>query len=285
MHDPSTNGLRPVPIPSVSAPTAARWVPRRAVLVVGTRQGEILRLDPALASCTTVAASLGEVAALDVDGTRYVAASRDGRLVVGTLAGAERLRLDHPFRGAMQVLLAEQHTLLVGDLLDSRVLLVVSLAEQAIVGRVRLPPHVVPSLAPDGRPLLCRSTRSGLSVIHLGRGHHFPTDEESTTHHLRVFGRYVVGFDPSTLIVWSQDGAVRRTIRWLEVAAAGVSADGRTVAVGTTRGAVARVDLPATGLRPNPVRVFREPVTTVAVADVGRWLAAGAEDLRIWSWE
>ena len=38
-------------------------------------------------------------------------------------------------------------------------------------------------------------------------------------------------------------------------------------------------------IKPDLVRAFESPVTSIAFSQRGRWLATGAEGLRIWTWE
>jgi hypothetical protein len=255
-------------------------MPGGEALIVGTGRGQILRLDPSRAACATVDAGLGEIAALDVhpDGQRYVAASTDGRRVIGTLAGEVVHRCHHPLSGGMQALLTRDHALLA----DSRTLLVLDLESGAVTRQV-LPERVVLSLAPDGAPMLCRSTSSGPRVIPLG--HPFPEGEEPTGHRLRASGRYVLGFDAASVWLWGEDGTPR-SMRLPDVTAGDVSRDGRSLGLGTKNGAVALVSVDQIGLRRRPamVRAFSDPVTTVAFAEHGRVLATGAETLRFWSW-
>ena len=47
----------------------------------------------------------------------------------------------------------------------------------------------------------------------------------------------------------------------------------------------ARMDRIEKRVKPDLVRAFNGPVTSVAFSERGRWLATGAEALRIWSWE
>ena len=287
--------LRPPWTTPVRFPTALRWVPGRFLpsspqeLTVGTRDGELFRLDPATSTCTLVAADPGEIAALDVhpDGTRYATASRDGRLVTGALAGGPVHAASHPFLDRMQLLLAEEHLLVVGELFDSRAVFVFAFATGEVRARIRVPAGVMVSLAADGRPYLCRSTAAGLDILPFAPGWRFPSRDVSSAHRLCVSGGFVLGFERGTVCLWDREGGVPRTLRLPEVVAGDVSADGRWLALGTERGAVTlfRVAQLSMRIRPALVRAFRDPVTTVALSPRGRWLATGAESLKIWPWE
>jgi hypothetical protein len=286
LHERS--GLEAVLRPPVKNPTALRWVPAREELIVGTRDGEIVSVDPVLGT-RTIAEGLGEVAALDVhaDRTRYFVISRDGRFFGGELKGTRTFEGRHGFAGGMEVLLADKHALVVGDEPDARLLLIVSLDDGTVTGRVRLPPRVCQSLSPEGKPLLCRSTEGGLVVIPLQKGSSFPRELESTAHRLRPAHHFILGFTPTGICMWGQEGGVPRSMRLPDLTAGDISKNGRFLGLGTRSGAVAlsHVEKLEKRVRPDLVRAFNSPVTSVAFSERGTWLATGAEGLRIWSWE
>ncbi len=286
LHERS--GLEAVLRPPVKNPTALRWVPRKEELVVATRDGALFSVDPVLGT-RTVLEGLGEVAALDVhqDRQRFVTLNRDGRFHVGTLRGELQHEGRHPFVGGIDVIVAEKHIILVGDEPEHRSMLLVNLETLEPTGRVRLPPRVVPTLSAEGKPLLCRSTDAGLFVIPLGKGHAFPKDLESTAHRLEPSSSFVLGYTATGICVWGQEGGVPRSMRLPELTAGDISASGEYLGLGTRNGAVAlaRMDRIEKRVRPDLVRAFNGPVTSVAFSERGRWLATGAEALRIWSWE
>jgi hypothetical protein len=286
LHERS--GLEAVLRPPVKNPTALRWVPRKEELVVGTREGQLLSVDPVLGT-RTVVENLGEIAALGLhtDRQRWVVVSRDGSFSVGTLRGEVQFRGKHPFVGGMDVVVAEKHALLVGDEPDARTLLIIALDTGAPTGRARLPARVSPTLSPDGLPLLCRSTDAGLLVLPLGKGQQFPKDLESTAHRLQPSHQFIVGYTSTGICVWGQEGGQPRSMRLPDLTAGDISHDGQYLGLGTRNGAVAlaRMDRIEKRVRPDLVRAFKGPVTSVAFSERGKWLATGAEALRIWSWE
>jgi hypothetical protein len=232
---------------------------------------------------------LGETAVIDVhqDRQRFMAISREGSWIIGTLKGERMFQGQHKFAGSMDGILAEKHALLVGDEPDGRFLLVVSLEDGRVTGRVRLPQRVAPTLSAEGKPLLCRSTDAGLIVIPLGKGHAFPKDLESTAHRLEPSHQFVLGFTATGICVWGQEGGGSRSMRLPDLTAGDISHDGQYLGLGARNGAVAlaRMDRIEKRVKPDLVRAFNGPVTSVAFSERGKWLATGAEALRIWSWE
>ena len=286
LHERS--GLEPVLRPPVADPTAMRWIPRKEELLVATREGELIRVDPVLGT-RTIAKDLGETAVLAIhpDRERYLAVSRTGDWRIGAMKGGVLLDGEHSFVGAMGGFMADRHAVMVGDEHGSRVLKIISLLDGSLTGRVKLPARVTATLSPEGRPLLARSTAAGLQVIPLGREHRFPDHLESTAHRLQPTGQFVLGFTTTGICVWGQEGGVPRSMRLPDLTAGDISADGKYLGLGTRNGAVAlaRMDRIEKRIRPDLVRAFSGPVTTVAFSEKGRWLATGAEGLRIWSWE
>ncbi|MEN0065615.1 MAG: WD40 repeat domain-containing protein [Myxococcota bacterium] len=286
LHERS--GLEAVLRPPVKQPTALRWVPRREELLAATQEGELISVDPVLGT-RVVTDGLGETAVLDVhaDQKRYLAVCRNGTWRVGTLNGQTLLNGEHAFVGGMGGFLADRYAVIVGDEHGVRVMRIIALSDGSTTGHVRLPPKVVGTVSIEGRPLLARSTAAGLKVIPLGKDHSFPADLDSTAHRLRPSGQYVLGFTSTGVCVWGQEGGVPRSMRLPDLTAGDISKDGQYLGLGTKNGAVAlaRMDRMEKRIRPDLVRAFTDPVTSVSFSTKGRWLATGAEGLRIWSWE
>jgi hypothetical protein len=159
--------------------------------------------------------------------------------------------------------------------------------EGVVCGKVRLPEGVAATGSADsGQVLLARSGVTGLAVVALAKGVRFPK-EEATGHRLRLSGKYILGFTPNGLAVWTHQGGAPETMRLPELSAGAVSADGRYLGLGTRSGAVAlaRFDQKDRRVNPDLVRAFSQPVVGVAFATRGRWLATAAESVLLWSWE
>jgi len=286
LHEKS--GLEAVLRPPVKNPTALCWVPKREELVVATRDGQLITVDPVLGT-RVITEELGETAVLQIhsDRKRWLAMSRQGRFRVGTLKGEMLFEGRHEFMGGMDGFFADKHVVMVGDTVNGRALLILDADTGATKGNARLPPRVVPTLNPKGRPLLCKSTPAGLEVIPLGGKHRFKAGMDSTAHRLKPSGPHILGFTSTGICVWGQEGGVPRSMRLPDLTAGDLSADGQYLGLGTRNGAVAlaRMDRIDKRVRPDLVRAFNGPVTSVAFSTRGRWLATGAEGLRIWSWE
>lgn len=288
LHERS--GLEAVLRPPVRHPTALCWVPRREELLAATREGELVSVDPVLGT-RVVADGIGETAVLDVhkDREHYLTMSRDGRWRVGTVKGEVVYEGKHGFMGNMQGFFASSYVVMLGDTGQgggSGRQMVIYTQQGERKGRVALPEKVVSAVNPESKLLLCRSTPAGLKVIPFPKGR-FPKDLPSTVHRLRVSGEWILGFTITGIVMWSQEGGQPQSMRLPDLTAGDISADGTYLGLGTRNGAVAlaRMDRIDRRIRPDLVRAFNGPVTSVAFSSRGRWLATGAEGLRIWSWE
>ncbi len=288
LHERS--GLEAVLRPPVKQPTALAWVPKREVLIVATREGSLVSVDPVLGT-SVIAEELGEagVLALHEDRKRFFIMNRQGGWVLGTLDGEITLRGRHGFLGSMHGFFAGDYLVMLGDEGDGRRTLSIYKGERR-TAHLKLPPRVSATLSEKGSLLLLRSTYAGLEVLPLGalkKGRTFKKGMESTMHRLRPSGLYILGFTSTGIAIWSQKGGQPRSMRLPDLTAGDISKDGEYLGLGTRNGAVAlsRITSLEKRIRPDLVRAFNSPVTSIAFSQRGRWLATGAEGLRIWSWE
>lgn len=285
LHERS--GLEAVLQPPVKNPTALAWVPKREELVVSTRDGQLISVDPVLGT-RVIAEDVGECAVLSLheDRTRYLVVNRQSGWQVGTLKGETLMKGKHNYLGAMSGFFAGDHVVMTGDSGDGRRTLTVYKGERR-TAQVKLPKRVSATLSAEGKLLLCRSTEAGLEVIRLGKGNSFAKGMESTVHRLRPSGPHILGFTTTGICLWGQGGGQPRSMRLPDLTAGDINHTGDYLGLGTRNGAVAlaRIDNLEKRIRPDLVRAFNSSVTSVAFSTRGRWLATGAEGLRIWSWE
>lgn len=285
LHERS--GLDPVLRPPVKYPTALAWVPKREELIVTTRDGQLVSVDPVLGT-KVILEDIGETAvlALHDDRKRFLTMNREGRVIVGTLRGEILVDTRHGYLGAMSGFFAGEYVVLIGDEGDGKRTLSVYKGD-ARTSHVRLPPRVIATLSDDGKLLLGRSTDRGLEVIPLAKGHAFERGLESTVHRLRATGPHILGFTTTGICLWNQQGGQPKSMRLPDLTAGDLSANGEYLGLGTRSGNVAlsRIANLEKRVRPDLMKAFNSAVTSVAFSQRGRWLATGAEGLRIWSWE
>ena len=288
LHERS--GLEAVLRPPVKSPTALAWVPRKEELVVTTKEGELISVDPVLGT-RVIAEGIGESAVLSLhdDRKRYLVMSRSRRWQVGTLKGDVIATGKHEFLGNMAGFFADDYAVMLGDRGDGRRAMQIFKGEKRVTN-LPLPPRVSATLSDKGALLLCRSTHAGLEVLpmnHIRKGKRFQKGLEATIHRLRPSGPHILGFTTTGICLWGQQGGQPRSMRLPDLTAGDISRNGEYLGLGTRNGAVAlaRIGNLEKRIRPDLVRAFNSPVTSVAFSQRGRWLATGAEGLRIWSWE
>lgn len=285
LHERS--GLEAVLRPPVKYPTALAWVPKREELVVTTREGQIVSVDPVLGT-RVIADNVGESAVLSLheDRKRFLVMTRQGKWMTGTLKGEIQVTGKHGYLGGMSGFFAGEYIVMIGDEGDGKRSLAIYKGEKRVT-YVKLPSRVCATLSEKGSLILCRSTQAGLEVIPMKKGRSFTKGMESTIHKLRPSGPHILGFTSTGIVLWGQQGGQPRSMRLPDLTAGDISRNGEYLGLGTRNGAVAlaRISSLEKRIRPDLVRAFNSPVTSVAFSQRGRWLATGAEGLRIWSWE
>lgn len=288
LHERS--GLEAVLRPPVKQPTALQWIPKREVLVVATREGELVSVDPVLGT-RVITDQVGEagVLALHEDRKRFLTMNRQGGWILGTLDGEILVSAKHSYLGGMMGFFAGDYVVMLGDEGDGKRTLSIFKGERRSA-HIKLPARVSATVSEKGSLLLLRSTHAGLEVLPIGdlkKGKSFLKGMESTMHRLRPSGPYILGYTSTGIAIWGREGGQPRSMRLPDLTAGDISYKGEYLGLGTRNGAVAlsRIDSLEKRIHPDLVRAFNSPVTSVAFSQRGRWLATGAEGLRIWSWE
>jgi hypothetical protein len=276
-------GLQAVLRPFVPQPSAIAWIPGREQLLVGCRDGQLHHVDPALGT-SLVEAGLGDVAALAIhpDRERYLVINRDGHWVISKM-GDRLAEGKHKFAGNIDCLWLGEYAVIVGDTGNGRLVSIVHDREEKAV--LPVPDRAAPIR--DGDKLaVARSVTTGLEITRLSRGAKF--DGEATAHRLRIATGPVLGITSMGVAVWARKtGPALHSLRFPEVTAGDSAPTRPLVALGTRAGGVSLIQLDRRDpqARPQIVKAYDSPVTAVAFADRGRWLATAAESLQLWSWE
>jgi hypothetical protein len=276
-------GLQAVLRPFVPQPCALAWLPGREELLVGTREGQIHHVDPALGT-RLVESGLGEIAVLSLhpDRKRYLVVNRDGEWIT-SLFGGTVARGRHPFAGNLDGLWVGEYAVIAGDTVEGRELIILGDGQER--ARIPIPSRAVPLR--DGDKLsIVRSVATGLEVTRVSRN--VKLDGEATAHRLRVGSGQILGITPIGVAVWDRKGGpALQSLRFPDVSAGDSAATGNIVGLGTRAGGVSVVHLDRRDpqQRPQMIKAFEGPVVALAFADRGRWLATAAESLQLWTWE
>lgn len=276
------SGLSLVVRPPVRGAAELSWT-GDGWLVVATRVGQLLLAHPVLG---TRLLSDREVPVLGL-GTwedRVVTFTQDGAWRLLDTQGRELHSGTHPFVDRVQVQFHEQRVVVTGATSRDRQTLFYEDGRK--VFRVRLPPRAVAFVDTQGKVGLAQATQSGLEVVRMQPGARFSSDP-LLPHDLEVAGDHVVGVTGRGACVWSVTTQDVIQVPLDGTTAAALSADARWLGLGTFSGGVALVDLtaPRTDAPPPLVQASEQPITDVAFAPRGRWMASAADDLILWTWD
>ncbi|MCA9571148.1 MAG: hypothetical protein KC656_25085, partial [Myxococcales bacterium] len=212
--------------PPVKQPTALAWVPKREVLIVATRDGELVSVDPVLGT-RVITESIGEagVLALHEDRKRYLTMNRQGGWTVGTLDGETLINARHTYLGGMDGFFAGEYVVMLGDEGDGKRTLSI-FKEDRRTAHLKLPSRVSATVSANGGLLLLRSTHAGLEVLPLGalkKGRSFQKGMESTMHRLRPSGPHILGFTSTGIAIWNEKGGQPKSMRLPDLTAGDIS--------------------------------------------------------------
>lgn len=273
--------LEAVLTPPVPEPRAMAW--RGEELLVLDAAGVLHHVEPSFGSRRgpTLAREATRIAASPAGADEVAVLDRDGVLGVYTVDGAPRWRRPTGVLGAAQLVFEPDHIVVVGDTAELRRVWVFT-RDGATVARARVPARTLAVPRAGGLPDLVRSLPDGLRAqpfgAPLGSG-------RATEHHLLLSSGQVIGVASGGVTLWRGPSAVAVTVKLYDVVNAALSPDGDTVALATREGGVA-VTVARPGVpRVNPGRVSGHdaPITGLAFAPRGPWLASLAERVWIWS--
>lgn len=273
-------GLEALVKPPVGRPVALAWT-GKGDLLAASADGTIDRVHPALGT-SRVLSDLGPLAGLGVDGDRFVVVERTGRWSAHDARGQRLVEGQHPFEGSVQVAFRGDRVVLTGLTKGEKQALFFENGRKVL--RVQLPARGVAFVTERGLGL-AQSTPTGLEVVWLEEGGRFQ-GREATGHQLVAHGDRIVGLHGGGVRVWRLDTPVGVDVPVPGTTSAALTHEGGVLAVGTSEGAIALVDLgdPAAIAQPTLLEATDTPVRALAFSRKGRFLASGADQLVLWTW-
>jgi WD40 repeat protein len=280
-------GLEAVVSPPIDAVQALCWMPGTTELLVATRTGMLVQVEPVMGT-RTVATGLGEPGALAVspDGLRLAVLVRGRGVEVRDVAdGALVWTWSEPLLTRLTVGFCTEGLLVSGEGLDGRVAVVLDHSGRPIF-REALGPASAVGVTPKGRLVLAQVTHEGPELIVLGRN---KLTNNPTTSHRLAFSRagLLYGIAEGGVTVWPNRERNPITIRCFGVTCADLSQDGTRLLMGTRTGGVALAGIlaeaPHRG-QPGQTGGHDQPVNDVAFCDKGRWAASAGARCWLWTW-
>ncbi len=276
--------------PPVPDPRAMAWSGEE--LLVADREGQIHLVEPSFGARRLFMAARDPVriaiSPLGAAGRRVAVVDHLGRLRVYELDGRLVWEQSTGLLAGVQILFTPPGVVVVGDAPETRRIWLFS-PDGTVVGRARLPARTI--ALPRGKDLfLVRSLAAGLQVRPFGEQ---LGSEPATEHHLMTSGGFVYGVASGGVTLWrsvatdaSAKGGEAVTVKLYDVANAALTVDGETLALATRSGTVsvtvARPGVPRASA--GKVGGHEAPITGLAFAPKGRWLASLAEKVWIWSY-
>lgn len=274
-------GLSVVVRPPVHSPSAMAWTDDGR-LVVSTRTGHLLFVHPAMGTRPLDRRSPAN--GIGVRGDRIVVFEQDGTWIEMDVDGAVRFEGRHPFVDRVQVRFHEDRVIVTGATSRDRQTLFYENGKK--VFRVRLPPRAVAFIDFDARVGLAQATEDGLEVVRMQPGSRF-SSAALLPHDLEVEGEHIVGVTGRGVAIWNVRDGSQLKVPLDGTTAASLAEDARWLGMGTWTGGVALVDVtsPSASAGPSLVQASEQPITTIALGRKGQWMATGADDLILWTWD
>lgn len=274
-------GLSQLVKPPVGMPISLAW-DAKGSLLAASAEGTLDRVHPAMGT-TRLLSGLGPIAGLGVEEDRFVVVERTGRWACHDPSGTLVIQGEHPFEGAVQVQFRQNKILLSGVTAGEKQVLFYDGGRKVL--RIQVPVRAV-AFVSEGHLGLAQSTPVGLETIYVkdnGRFH----GRDVTPHLLVAQGDYILGLHGGGVRVWSILDGVHVDVDVPSTTVAALTHDGRVGAIGTADGSIALANLRSgsTRAKPDVIDVSDQPMRALAFSRKGRFLASGADQLVIWTWE
>ena len=269
----------------VDAPSALCWIPRKEVLVVGTRENTLVEVDPVMGTrvrntldFTPITMCMGE------NKQRYGVLGSDGGWAVGSLGTAPEHQGSTEFDTPLACMYFGKYFIAVGERSGDRYVHVYD-GEQC-AARCRIPRGAMVYQRADGKLGAARLTRHGLELTKVRRGGAVP-DDAPTEHTLFVSPPHLFGWTAHGAVAWSLTERTSMSFGLLDMNVGCIHATGEWAAIGTVGGVVGLIDMtsPMTRRSPFLTKAHDTPVHSIAFFNRGQWFATAADRVHLWSWD
>lgn len=279
------SGLNPVLRVPVDHPSALCWIPRKEVLLVGTKDQTLVEVDPVMGTrVLNILQGSPERICVAAKTRRYGALCSEGRWSVGTLGSAPEYSGTTELETVLQCLFFGKYFIVVGDFEGSR--LVHLYADGVRAACCRIPDGAKVYKRADGKLGAARLTGKGLELSKV-RSRGDVSSVSATEHQLYVCHPNLFGWTSHGAVAWSLTERVSVSFGLLDMNIGCLHGSGKWAAIGTVGGIVGLVDMatPMTRRTPYLSKAHDAPVHSVAFSSRGQWFASAADRVHLWSWE
>ena len=279
------SGLSPVLRVPVDAPSALCWIPRKEVLIVGTRDNTLVEVDPVMG--TRVRNTLEYAprkVCFDSQTHRYGTLGSDGQWATGTLGMTPNYQGTTDLETPLACMFFGKYFIAVGERDGGRH---VHLYEGGqCVARCRIPKGAMVYQRQDGKLGAARLTCHGLELTKV-RSHGTVSDDAPTDHALFVSHPNLFGWTAHGAVAWSLTECTSVSFALLDINVGCVHTSGTWAAIGSVGGMVGLVDMtsPMTRRSPFLTKAHDAPVHSIAFSTRGQWFATAADCVHLWSWD